>query len=231
MRKVPLTLAVKDYDRTNAVLSGRAPIDGCDVVAIAVEAAEMFHRAFKYHEFDISELSLSSHMATVVRGENEYVGIPAFPLRVFRHSGIYIRTDRGIRKPADLRGRVIGVPEYPQTATVWIRGILQDEYGVRPEEMKWRRGGVEQPGRGERTPIKLPAGIDLEQIPDDRTLSDMLEKGEIDAIFNAMPPSCFDRGVPNVDRLFPEAIGKKTIGKNDRKVNSPLKPGCLDGAL
>jgi 4,5-dihydroxyphthalate decarboxylase len=204
MRKLPLTLAVCDYDRTKPLFSGRVQIDGCDVVTLALEGEAMFHRAFKFHEFDIAELSMSSHTATVSRGQNAYVGIPAFVSRVFRHSGIYIRTDRGIQKPEDLRGRTVGVPEYQITANVWIRGMLLDEYGVKPEEIKWRRGGIEEPGRDERSPISLPPSIDLKQIPDDKTLSGMLESGELDAVIGARAPSCFDRGAPNVGRLFPE---------------------------
>lgn len=204
MDKLRLTLAVCDYDRTKALFLGRAAIEGCDIVPLAVDAEECFHRAFKFQEFDIAELSLSSHMATVSRGENAYVGVPAFVSRVFRHSGIYIRTDRGIRKPEDLRGRTVGVPEYQITANVWIRGMLQDDYGVKPEEIHWRRGGIEEPGRGERSPIKLPPGIDLQQVPEGKTLSGMLEAGEIDAMITARAPSCFDRGAPHVGRLFPD---------------------------
>lgn len=204
MNKVPLTLAVCDYDRTKAIFSGRVRIEGCDLLPLAVDAEECFHRAFKFQEFDITELSLSSHMATVSRGENAYIGIPAFVSRVFRHSGIYIRTDRGIAKPEDLRGRSVGLPEYQITANVWIRGMLKDDHGIRPEEIHWRRGGIEEPGRGERSPIKLPAAIDLQQVPEGKTLSGMLESGEIDAMITARAPSCFDRGVPHVDRLFPD---------------------------
>ncbi len=203
-RKIPLTLAGYNYDRTKAIFSGRVPIEGCDVVPLELEGEALFHRAFKFQEFDISELSLSSHTATVSRGENAYIGIPAFVSRVFRHSGIYIRTDRGISKPEDLRGRTIGVPEYQITANVWIRSMLKDDYGVKPEEIHWRRGGIEEPGRDERSPIQLPPDIDLQQVPDDKTLSGMLEKGEIDALIGARAPSCFDRGVANVGRLFPD---------------------------
>ena len=128
---------------------------------------------------------MSSHMMTTARGDNEYIAIPAFLSRVFRHSGIYVRTDRGIDTPQDLRGKTIGVPEYQITANVWIRGILEDAYGVKPQDIKWRRGGIEEPGRGERAPIELPDGIDLQQIPDDKTLSDMLEAGEIDGYIGA----------------------------------------------
>jgi len=204
MSKLRLTLAVADYDRTKAIFQGRTPIEGVELVPLAVAAEECFHRAFKYQEFDICEISLSSHSATTSRGENYYVGIPAFVSRVFRHSGIYVRTDRGIRTPQDLRGKKVGLPEYQITANVWIRGILQDDFGVRPEEIHWRRGGIEVPGRGERSPIQLPPEVDLQQIPDDRTLSGMLESGELDAMITARAPSCFDRKAPNVDRLWPD---------------------------
>src|SRR4051812_34713309 len=119
------------------------------------------------------------------RGENAYVGIPAFVSRLFRHSGIYIRSDRGIERPQDLQGKRIGLPEYQITANVWIRGILQDDYGVQPGTIHWRRGGLEEPGRGERAPLKLPSNVDLEQIADGRTLSGMLEAGELDGVISA----------------------------------------------
>jgi 4,5-dihydroxyphthalate decarboxylase len=204
MRKLQLTLACCDYDRTRALLDGRVPVEGCDILPVALEPEEAFHRAFKYHEFDVSEISLSSHTMTVSRGENHYVGIPAFVSRLFRHSGIYIRTDRGIRVPADLKGKRVGLPEYQITANVWIRGILQDEYGVHPRDIHWRRGGVEEAGREERAPLQLPPEIDLQQIPHDRTLSGMLEAGELDAVIGARAPSCFTRGAPHVARMFPD---------------------------
>ena len=204
MRKLEISLGCCDYDRTRALFDGRVQIDGCEVVATAEEPEEAFHRAFKYQEFDISELSLSSHTAQVSRGDNPYVAIPAFVSRVFRHSGIYIRTDHGIARPEDLKGKTIGLPEYQITANVWIRGILQDEHGVKTPEVRWRSGGIEEPGRGERTPLKLPPNIDLKPIPNDKTLSGMLESGELDGMIGARAPSCFLRGAPNVARLFPE---------------------------
>jgi 4,5-dihydroxyphthalate decarboxylase len=193
-----------DYDRTRALFDGRAHIEGCDLVAAAIEPEEAFHRAFSSQEFDISELSLSSHTVLTSRGENQYVGIPAFVSRLFRHSGIYIRTDRAIDRPGALAGKTIGLPEYQITANVWIRGILQDDFGLKPEAVHWRRGGLEEPGRGERAPLKLPPGIDLKQVPDGKTLSAMLEAGELDAVISARAPSCFERGAPNIARLFPD---------------------------
>ena len=202
MQRLTLSLACFAYDRTAALFDGRARIDGCDLVGTILEPEEAFHRAFRTRDFDVTELSTSSHMMMLSRGASTHVGIPAMLSRVFRHSGIYVRTDR-IQAPADLRGKTIGVPEYQITANVWIRGLLADEYGVKPHEMRWRRGGVEEPGRGERAPIKLPADIDLAQIPNDQTLSGMLESGEIDAVIGARAPSCFLRGASHVGRLFP----------------------------
>ena len=202
MAKLQLGMTCANYDRTRALFDGRVQIDGVELVPTALEPEEAFHRAFKFGEFDITELSMSSHTVMTSRGEAAYVGVPAFLSRVFRHSGIYINTTKGIKRPEDLRGKAVGVPEYQITANVWIRGLLSDEYGVKPEEVHWRRGGIEQAGRGERSPIKLPAGVDLQQIPDAKTLSGMLESGELDALISARAPSCFLRGSPKVARLF-----------------------------
>ena len=199
-----LSLSVCNYDRTAALFDGRAPIEGCDVIAVANSPEESFHRAFKFQEFDVTEISMSSYLVTLARNDAHYVAIPAFVSRLFRHSGIYIRTDRGIKTPADLKGKTLGMPEYQMTANVWVRGMLEEEYGVKPRDIKWRRGGLEEPGREERAKINLPPEIDLQQVPDGRTISDMLAKGEIDGLLSARAPSCFLRGAPNVGRLFPD---------------------------
>ena len=213
---LPLSMSVCNYDRTAALFDGRVSIEGCDVAAVQLVPEESFHRAFKYQEFDVTEVSMSSYLLTTARGDAHYVAIPAFVSRLFRHSGIYIRTDRGIKSPADLKGKVVGLPEYQMTANVWVRGMFQDEYGVKPSDIKWRNGGLEEAGRAERTKITLPAEIELQAIPKDRTLNDMLAKGEIDALLSARAPSCFLAGNPNVARMFPnypeveEAYFKKT---------------------
>jgi 4,5-dihydroxyphthalate decarboxylase len=202
--KLNLSMAVCDYDRTKALLDGRVQIEGCETNIMIIEAAEAFHRAFRNQDFDITEISLSSHTMATERGDNPYVAVPAFVSRVFRHSGIYVRTDRGIKTPADLAGKTIGVPEYQITANLWMRGILSDDYGVDPATIHWRRGGIEDVGgRNERLPLELPPNIDLQPISPDKSLSMMLESGELDAIFTARAPSCVTRGAPNVARLFP----------------------------
>jgi 4,5-dihydroxyphthalate decarboxylase len=113
-----VSLAAGDYDRTRAIFDGRVRIEGCDVAAVQLEPEEAFHRGFKFQDFDISELSLHSYLLTTARGDCPYIAIPAFVSRLFRHSGIYIRTDRGIARPEDLKGKAIGLPEYQITANV-----------------------------------------------------------------------------------------------------------------
>jgi 4,5-dihydroxyphthalate decarboxylase len=201
--RIPITLACGDYDRTRAIKDGRVAVEGCDVTYLPMEPEEVFHRAFKHQEFDVCELSFSSYMRTMDAGTSPYVGVPAFVSRLFRHAAVYIRTDRGIKHPSDLRGKLIGLPEYQITAVVWLRGIMQDEYGVKPTDIRWRQGGIEEPGRTERTPLKPIPGLDLKSVPD-KALSAMLEAGELDAIFSARAPSCFVKGAPNIGRLFPD---------------------------
>ncbi len=204
MKKLLLSMSCCNYDRTAALFDGRVQIEGVDLVSSQLEPEESFHRAFRFQEFDICEISLSSHTMMTSRGTNAYVAIPAFVSRLFRHSGIYIRTDRGIKTPADLAGKRVGLPEYQITANVWIRGILQDDYGLQPSSVHWLRGGVEEPGRQERAPLALPADIDLRQIDDGLTLSGMLASGDLDAVISARAPSCFLRGDPHIDRMFPD---------------------------
>jgi 4,5-dihydroxyphthalate decarboxylase len=204
MSELPLTIACWNYDRARSLIDGRVPIEGCDPRFLVLGPEEVFFRAFRHAEFDACELSFSSYMMATARGTCPYVAIPVFISRAFRHSGIYIRTDRGIDAPADLRGRLVGVPEYQVTAAVWIRGILQHEYGLHPSDVDWRSGGIEQPGRHEKIPIELPANIKIEPVAEGKTLSGMLDDGEIDALVTPRAPSCFDRGATHVGRLFPD---------------------------
>ncbi len=202
MPNVPITIACGNYDRVQAIKDGRVKVEGCDVTFLPLYPEEIFHRVFRYQEFDVSEISFSSYIRTVAAGTSEYIGIPAFVSRLFRHSNIYIRKDAGISKPEDLRGKRVGLPEYQITAVVWMRGMLQHEYGVHPKEIHWRQGGQEQPGRQERTPLKPIPGIDLQPIPEDKTLVGMLRAGELDALFTARAPSSFVAGEPHIGRLF-----------------------------
>jgi len=199
-----ITFACANYDRVRPIADGRIAVEGCTINFLPVGPEEVFFRAFRYADFDVSELSLNSHSMVTARGQNAYIGIPVFPSRLFRHSSFYIRTDRGIRSPQDLKGRLVGVPEYQQTANVWVRGMLEEDYGVKPSDLKWRSGGAEEPGRDERTPLVLPDGIDLQPIPRDKTLSGMLAAGELDAFLTARAPSVYLHRAPNIGRLFPD---------------------------
>src|SRR3977135_2883031 len=150
MVDVPITVACGNYDRTQAIKDGVVKVEGCAVTYLPLYPEEIFFRAFRYQEFDVSELSMSSYIRTVAAGTSNYVGIPAFVSRLFRHSGLYVRADSDIKKPEDLRGKRVGLPEYQITAVVWMRGLMQHEYGVTPTDIHWFQGGQEQPGRTER---------------------------------------------------------------------------------
>jgi 4,5-dihydroxyphthalate decarboxylase len=203
MSRLPLVVATGNYDRVRAIIDGRVTIEGCDVNYLTLEPEETFFRAFGAREFDVTELSLSSYMVATSRGTCPYTAIPVFPSRMFRHSAIYIRTDRGIAKPEDLKGKRIGVPEYQLTAQLWARGILADEYGVKASDMRWLYGGEEEPGRTEKLKLELPPEISLQAIPEGATLSAMLRDGALDGIISPRAPSCFSQKAPNVGRLFP----------------------------
>src|SRR5258708_34922633 len=131
---------------------------------------------------------------------------PAFPSRYFRHSCIFVSAKSGITRPADLKGKRIGVPEYQMTAPVWIRGILSDDYGVKVTDVEHLSGGEEEPGRDEKLKLDLPASIRLKAIPTEKTLSRMLADGELDALVTARAPSTFHKQPERVRRLFPDYV-------------------------
>ena len=204
MTKLNLSVAVRDYDRTRPLSDGQVQIDGVDPVFMALDPEEIFFRAFRHAEFDICELSLSSFTVKTVQGNCPYVGVPAFVSRAFRHTAIYVRTDR-IKKPADLKGRKIGVPEYQLTANVWARAILDDDHGVKPSDIHWVRGGLTDAGRLEKISITLPKDVRLDNIPEGRTLSSMLEAGEIDGFIGPRVPPGFGRH-PHIGWLVPDPV-------------------------
>jgi 4,5-dihydroxyphthalate decarboxylase len=205
-----LSVAIGDYDRNRPLLDGRVKIDGVNPIFMTLEPEEIFFRAMRHVEFDICELSLSSTAVRIARGDCPYVGVPAFVSRAFRHTSIYIRTDKGIREPHDLVGRRVGLPEYQLTACVWARALLEDDFGVKPTDIQWVRGGLEQSGRLEKIDLQLPAELRLESPPEGISLNKLLEDGEIDAFVGPRAPSCFERGHPHVDWLFPDPTAAAT---------------------
>ena len=202
MTDIPITIASGDYDRTRALKDGSVRIAGCTVTYSNVEPNQLFKRNLRAPEFDVSEMSFSTYIVQREQGKGAYTAIPVFLSRAFRHSAIFVRSDRGIRTPADLKGKRVGTPEYFTTMLVWLRGLLSDEYEVKPADLFWHLGGQEQPAAVASETPAIP-GIAIEPIPPGKTLSGMLADGEIDALFAARPPSCFHRS-PNVARLFPD---------------------------
>lgn len=202
MARLNLSIAIGEYDRVRPLTDGSVSIDGVDPIFMHLEPEEIFFRAFRQQAFDICEMSLSTTVVRTAAGDNPYIAVPVFPSRAFRHTAIYVRTDRGIDTPEDLRGRRIGTPEYQLSANVWARAILAQDYGVEPSQITWMRGGQEQAGRTEKAKLSLPADVRIEEIGEAQTLSDMLAAGEIDGLVAPRAPSCFTRGDPNVGWLF-----------------------------
>lgn len=197
MANLRLTFACGPYDRTQALRGGSIRPEGIDLTYLTLQPAEIFWRMLQYQEFDASEMSLSNYTTLVASGKSPFVAIPVFPSRVFRHGYFFINTSKGIEKPADLAGKRGGVPEYSMTAAVYMRGLLQHEYGVKPTDIEWLQG------RADRLQHKKPPGVRLSQAPAGIELGDLLERGELDFLITANNPLSFRRQAPTVRRLFP----------------------------
>ena len=216
MAKAKLTLVTEDYDRVRALHDGSVEIPDYSLNHSFLPPMDMFARLFTKHEFDISEMSFGAYLVALSRGssnktENQkgadafpYVGLPIFPSRVFAHSSIYVRTDRGIDQPSDLKGKTIGIPNYQFTRGLCARGMLSDEYGITPADIVWRLAGVDQPQDLDYQRITAPPGVDLAALGPDATLSRALTDGDIDAMISASTPLCYRRRAPHIGRLFPD---------------------------
>ena len=205
MSRLPLTMACGPYDRMEALAQGVIQPEGISLRYLGIQSPpEIFARMIKTRSFDVAEMSLAHYCIMRMRGEFPFVAIPVFPSRVFRHGFIFVCKSSGIKTPKDLEGRRVGVQEYRQTAGVWVRGILQHEYGVNLDTIQWVEGGVNEARAPDHDMDLRPVrALKLELIPADRTLNDMLECGEIDAYFGARRPAAMDKG-KNVARLFPD---------------------------
>jgi len=206
MKKLPLSFACWDYDRTRALADGTVRPDGIDLTYLSLPVEETFFRMMRSREFDASEMSLSSYTASLTAAEPPFIAIPVFPSRFFRHSCIFVSAKSGIRRPEDLKGKRVGVPEYQMTAPVWIRGILSDDYGVKVTDYEHFSGGEEEPGRDEKLKLDLPARIKINAIGEKQTLAQMIADGEIDALVTARAPSTFRKRPDEVKRLFPDYV-------------------------
>lgn len=197
-----LLIATDDYDRIQALKSGKVAIEGCTLDYLTLEPGDTFTRLFRHHEFDISEMSFSTYMVALAQGGFPYRAIPVFLSRVFPHGSIYVRAGSGIRAPRDLVGRKVGVPSYHFTRGLVVRGMLQDEYGVKPADIRWRIGGVDRPEDFSYVAKPSPPGVEVEFIEPGRHLALELAEGAIDAIISYRDPQILLDGDPAIARLF-----------------------------
>jgi 4,5-dihydroxyphthalate decarboxylase len=195
-----ITGALGTFDRTRPLLDGRVQVDGFDAAWTSGELESIFSRAFASAEFDVTELSFCNYLIAAARGDCPYTALPIFPTRCFRHHALFMRTDRGIRSPRDLQGRIVGLREYTNTVSLVVRGMLQSHYGVDLRRIRWVVGDVD-------TREREPSSIRVPQVPGitlttsgDRLLSDMLGRGEIDALIAYTPPRAL--GEEHVGRMF-----------------------------
>lgn len=201
---IHLTVAVGDYEHVRDVVDGTVKVDGADLTVLRMPPEQAFYRFIQHQEFDVSELSLAKAIAFASVGDPRFVLLPVFPSRVFRHSSIYVRRDAGLRRPEDLTGRRVGVPEWAQTAAVYTRGMLMHAHGVRLDAVQWFQAGVNEAGRKEKAMLKLPPGVHCTPVPD-ASLSEMLLDGRLDAVLSARAPDAFIQHPDKVGRLFDDS--------------------------
>ena len=203
MPNLDLNIAFWDYDRTRPLMDERVRPEGINPNITVLRPREIFPRMLQDQEFHAAEMSLASYVILKARNRCPFVAIPVMLSKIFRHDCIYVRPDAGINQPADLRGKRIGLPQYSSTAGVFIKGLVQHEYGVSPTEISWFMGGQDTPAPAPLVPLDLPADFHLEFIPEDKTLEGMLAEGDLDALFATYIPNLFLNGSPKIARLFP----------------------------
>jgi 4,5-dihydroxyphthalate decarboxylase len=196
----PFALAIGDYAHVAALADGRVRVEGMELRVLRLSAEQVIQRTMEHQEWEIAEFSFAQYVALRASGDRSLIAIPVFPSRVFRHGSIFVRAD-GPHEPGALAGGRIGVPEWVQTAGVWTRGILHEQYRLDLRSITWIQAGLNQPGRKEAAPIALPPGISCHAMPA-ATLTGMLDEGEIDAIITARPPASFADGSGRVRRLI-----------------------------
>jgi 4,5-dihydroxyphthalate decarboxylase len=201
---IPLTYAGVVYDRTRALYDGSVRVEGVDLRYLETGIEELFWRQGKYAEFDAAEFSFGAYIAGVEQLDAPLCAIPVFPSRAFRHSALYVHADSPIAGPADLAGRSIGTPEWSMTASLWVRGILGEHYDLDLTSVRWRTGGLEEPGRQEKSRVTPPDRFSVEPLAPGQSLSEQLMTRGIDALISARPPAAFLKGDPRIRRVFPD---------------------------
>lgn len=214
--KLELSIALSDNENTRPLHDGDVGVEGIRLLPTRVHPSEMFWRQLKFGDFDVSEMSMSSLLCATARAPTPWIAIPIFTSRSFFHTGIYVRTDRGIEMPTDLRGKRVGIPEYQQTAAIWTRGVLEHEFGVHARDMEWFMERSPELSHGGSTGFRPPDGVNLNYISQSTNLGEMLVAGEIDAILhyvvsqNLVDRSTIDLGkAAKVRPMFPDAGAEK----------------------
>lgn len=205
MSKVSVSFASGLYDRLVPLATGEVQAQGASVNFIEIQhPRETFDRMARNQEFDSCEFSTSEYITRYAAGDRTFIAIPAFPSRCFRHSFVFINTNK-VKRPEDLSGKTIGVPLYTMTAAVWIRGLLQHQYGVNLSSIKWIEGNVHKAGAyGQPSVLPTLKRVSIQPNTTLKSMSQMLADGELDAIIGPDVPSCFGSSTsPHVSRLFP----------------------------
>jgi 4,5-dihydroxyphthalate decarboxylase len=179
-----LSMALSDNPRTRPVIEGRVPFEGLRLIPTVVHPSEMFWRQLRFGDFDVSEMSMSTLTILTSQGNRDWVGLPVYTMRKFFHNEIVVRKDSGIEKPADLKGKRVGVPEYQQTAAIWTRGVLEHEFGVHARDMTWFMERNADRSHGHSSGFRPPPGVAISPVPLNTNLGDMLLSGEIDGIIH-----------------------------------------------
>jgi 4,5-dihydroxyphthalate decarboxylase len=207
---LPLSMAGYKFDRTKALIDGRIKIEGCDIQFKESGIGDLNTHVFSGPQtLDVTEIGLHPFMLAYANdGFRDYSLLPIFPLRLFRHKSVFIRTDRNIKKSEDLRGKTIATAGYSSTSLTWIRGIFQEEYGIKPEDMQWivssKDSSAKDAGKVSKQENIFPKGVPIKMGPAGKDESDLLESGEVEACFHAGEPRAYIEGHPKVGRLFPD---------------------------
>jgi 4,5-dihydroxyphthalate decarboxylase len=181
---IPISIAMASNPRTWPIFDGRIEPDGVALIPSAVHPSELFWRQLRFADFDVSEMSFSSLLMAKSRGDERWVGLPIFTTRKFFHAEILVRRDSGIERPADLKGKRVGVPEYQQTAALWTRGVLEHEFGVAPRDMEFWMERTPSHSHRAATGFAAPPGVTIKQIPAEKNIGGMMLAGELDAVIH-----------------------------------------------
>jgi 4,5-dihydroxyphthalate decarboxylase len=210
-----LSIGITNNPRTWPIIDGTVKPDGIDLVPTVLHPSELFWRQLHFAEFAVAEMSCSSFMIALGRGDTRFVGLPIYTTRRFFHTSILVARKAGIEKPTDLKGKRVGVPEYQQTAALWARGVLQHEFGVHAKDIEFWMERTPEMSHGGATGFKPPPGVVVKQIPADKSIGAMMLSGELDAVLHYLANrNLVDRSRadlashPDFKYLFPDPIAE-----------------------